>query len=348
MSDKKNNKNSFKIDRKQIGLGFFALLILILIFFLSRSLNFSSGSGKSSDEIDENYYNSSKIMRVDLNDINNIQFDLDTCDVRIEESSTNPYVEYTNLYKGDSSYEVKVDFNDKNLKLSSDIKGKELYMKNKIQIVRIFLPKNNKIQNLSGRLGAGDIKISSLNADKMDLKLESGNISFENSKLNGSIDNEIGSILVKKSDLKDCAFITSVGDIKLEDVTFKSSESFKTENGDIIVKTTDNIELFNINARLNVGNFVLGNISYRNILDGYFLDNKKDKTIDLSTKVGDILFNQGEGAVLDDEEYFTSNEDKKSKEDFETPVDQSEISSPKDGLSDKNQDNINEDNEENN
>lgn len=87
-------------------------------------------------------------MRVDLDDLKSIDFDLNTCDVRIEKSSTNPYVEYTNLYKDDNSYEVKTKFKDGNLKLSSDIKGKELYMKNKIQIVRIFYQRINLLKVL--------------------------------------------------------------------------------------------------------------------------------------------------------------------------------------------------------
>ncbi|MSS77317.1 DUF4097 family beta strand repeat protein [Anaerococcus sp. AGMB00486] len=326
--ENKKEKNKFKLDKKQIGLGLFALLILALIFFLTRNINFSRGSEKSSDEISENSYNSSKIMRVDLNDIKEIQFDLKTCDVRIEESSTNPYVEYTNLYKGDSSYEVDVNFKDGKLIISSNIKGKELYMKNKIQIVRIFLPKDSTIEKLSGSVGAGDIKISSLNVNDMDLKLESGNISFENSKLVGSVTNNVGSILVKESELKDTLFKTSIGNIRLEDSKLLSNESFTSDNGDIIIKTKDPIESFNIKAKLNIGNFVIGNVSYRNILDGYVLDNKKDKTIDLTTKVGDILFNKGEGDKIEDEEYFTSPKSNNSDENFETPVDKSEINSP--------------------
>lgn len=340
----KKEKNKFKIDKKQIGLGIFALLILGLIFLLSRNIDFSSKSGKSSEEISENSYNSSKIMRVDLNDIKEIEFDLKTCDVRIEESSTNPYVEYTNLYRDDSSYEVDVNFKDGKLKLSSNIKGKELYMKNKIQIVRIFLPKDNTINKISGRVGAGDIKISSLNVGDMDLRLESGNISFDNSKLTGSITNKVGSINVKKSELKNTKFNTSTGNIALDESKLLSDESFSSDNGDIIIKTTDPIESFNIRAKLDVGNFVIGNVSYRNILDGYVLDNKKDKTIDMTTKVGDILFNQGEGAIIEDEEYFTSPDSNASDEDFETPVDKSEITSP---INKDNADN-NDDEEENN
>ncbi|EEB35146.1 hypothetical protein ANHYDRO_02113 [Anaerococcus hydrogenalis DSM 7454] len=318
MSKNKKN-NSFKLDKKQIGIGVFALIILALIFFLSKNIDFSNNYGKSSKEINENSYNSSKIMRVDLDDLKSIDFDLNTCDVRIQKSSTNPYVEYTNLYRDDYSYEVKTKFKDGNLKLSSDIKGKELYMKNKIQIVRIFLPKNKAIESIKGRVGAGDIKISDLNCKDMDLNLESGNISFNKSKITGSVTNDVGSILFKNSEIKDTNLKTRVGNIILKDSKLKADQNLENENGDIEISTKDSIKSFNINAKLNVGNFVLGNVSYRNILDGYSTGKDKNKSLNMKTKIGDILINKGEGSVMKDEDFVTSPNE--NSNDLSTPLD---------------------------
>ncbi|MDU3198769.1 MAG: DUF4097 family beta strand repeat-containing protein [Anaerococcus hydrogenalis] len=319
--DKKNN--SFKLDKKQLIIGGCALIILVLIFLLSRNINFKNKNGKSFHEINENSYNSSKIMRVDLDDLKSIDFDLNTCDVRIEKSSTNPYVEYTNLYKDDNSYEVKTKFKDGNLKLSSDIKGKELYMKNKIQIVRIFLPKNKSIESIKGKVGAGDIKISNLNCKDIDLDLKSGNISFDKSKIIGSITNDVGSILVKNSEVSDSNFKTRVGNIILKDSKLKNDQNLESENGDIELSGEDAIKSFNINAKLNVGNFVLGNVSYRNILDGYSTGNNKKKTLNLKTKIGDILINKDEGKVMKDEEFITSPNE--ISDDSSTPLDESDL-----------------------
>lgn len=303
MSKNKKN-NSFKLDKKQIAIGFFALFVLALIFFLSRTIDFANNEGKSSKEINENSYNSSKIVRVDLDELKSIDFDLNTCDVRIQQSSTNPYVEYTNLYKDDYSYEVKTKYKNGNLKLSSDIKGKELYMKNKIQIVRIFLPKNKEIESIKARLGAGDIKISGLVCKNLDFKLESGNISFEDSKISGSVSNNVGSILIKKSELNNSNLSTKIGNIVVSDTKLLSDEKMETENGDIKIKIPESIKEFNINARLNVGNFVLGDISYRNILDGYMTGKNKKKTLNLKTDVGDILFNQKDENSIKEEEFI--------------------------------------------
>lgn len=303
MSKNKKN-NSFKLDKKQIAIGFFAMIFLALIFFLSRTIDFANNEGKSSKEINENSYNSSKIMRVDLDELKSIDFDLNTCDVRIQQSSTNPYVEYTNLYKDDYSYKVKTKYKNGNLKLSSDIKGKELYMKNRIQIVRIFLPKNKEIESIKARLGAGDIKISGLVCKNLDFKLESGNISFEDSKISGSVSNNVGSILIKKSELNNSNLSTKIGNIVVSDTKLLSDEKMETENGDIKIKIPESIKEFNINARLNVGNFVLGDISYRNILDGYMTGKNKKKTLNLKTDVGDILFNQKDENSIKEEEFI--------------------------------------------
>lgn len=319
MSKNKKN-NSFKLDKKQIAIGFFAIIVLVLIFFLSRNIDFANKEGKSSKEINENSYNSSKIMRVDLDELKTINLDLKTCDVRIQESSTNPYVEYTNLYKDDYSYEVKSKYKDGNLKLSSDIKGKELYMKNKIQIVRIFLPKNKKIDSIKLKLGAGDVKVTSLVSDDVDFKLESGNVSFENSKISGSVANNAGSILIKKSELKNSDLNTKTGNIIVTDTKLQADEKMQSQNGDIVIKTKDPLKSFNINARLDVGNFVLGNVSYRNILDGYTSGKNKKKSLDLRTNVGDILFNQSDENAIKEEEFINvsspdSNENSDSNED---------------------------------
>ena len=326
MSKNKKN-NSFKLDKKQIAIGFFAIIVLALIFFLSKNIDFSNKEGKSSKEINENSYNSSKIMRVDLDELKTINLDLKTCDVRIQESSTNPYVEYTNLYKDDYSYEVKSKYKDGNLKLSSDIKGKELYMKNKIQIVRIFLPKNKKIDSVKLKLGAGDVKVTNLVSDDLDFNLESGNISFENSKISGTVENNAGSILVKKSELKNSDLNTKTGNIIITDTKLLADEKMQSQNGDIIIKTKDPIKSFNINARLDVGNFVLGNVSYRNIIDGYTSGKNKKKSLDLRTNVGDILFNQSDENAIKEEEFINisspdSNENSDSNEDNINTIDE--------------------------
>lgn len=331
--EKKENKKTRKkkISNKTILTLSIVVCIALAAFLISSQIKKVGSGNMTSKEINENSYNSSKIMRVDLSDIKSINFDLKTTDVRIQRSTTNPYIEYTKLYRGeDNIYDVKVNIDDGNVDISSDIKGDELYMKNKIQVVRIFLPMEGAINEVKGKIGAGQVKISDLEAKNVDLTLESGSINVDNSYFNGNIKNNAGNINLLKSEMNKGSLITKSGDIHAEDIKMTNDIAFQTEIGSINIKTQDPIDKFNITAKLNVGNFILGNVSYRNIKDGYKTENKAKRKIDLKTKVGDIIFNKGEGATQEKEEIFSSPEEENSQEDKNpdeviTPVDESII-----------------------
>lgn len=283
------------------------VLIVLVIFMITQRKNDSIQNNATTSQIDENSYNQSKIMRVDLNKIKSIDFDLASSDVRIQRSNTNPYIEYTELFRGEeNAYLLDVSFQDGVLKLKSKVEGKELYMKDKIPIVRIFLPSTGGIEEIKGSIGAGDVKIDDLEVKNFDLRIKSGNISLNNGFFQGSIKNESGSIKLEKSELSNTKLTTVAGDIIIKESKLGNRLDFTTQTGDILIDSKDTIDNYNINANLEVGNFILGNISYRNIKDGYLSDNKAKNNIDLRTKIGDIVFNRGEGATMENEEYLTN------------------------------------------
>ena len=295
------------------------VLIILVIFMISSKKNSSIQNAATTSQIDENSYNQSRIMRVDLNKIKSIDFDLGSSDVRIQRSNTNPYIEYTELFRGeDNAYRLDVSFEEGVLKLKNKVEGKELYMKDKIPIVRIFLPSEGGIEEIKGTISAGDVKIDDLEVKNFDLRIKSGNISLNNGFLQGSIRNESGSINLNKSELSNTKLSTVAGDIIIKESKLGNRLDFTTSTGDILIDAKDTIDNYNINAYLEVGNFVLGNISYRNITDGYLSDNKAKNNIDLRTKIGDIVFNKGEGAKVENQEYLTN--DSKVKDDEENAL----------------------------
>lgn len=303
-----------EVNKRSLIFGIIAVVLIgLVIFMINSRKNSSIKNASTSSQIDENSYNQSRIMRVDLNQIKSIDFDLGSSDVRIQRSSTNPYIEYTQLYRGEEdAYKLDVSFEGGVLKLKSKIEGKNLYMKDKIPIVRIFLPAEGGIEEIKGSIGAGDVKIDDLEVKNFDLKIRSGNISLNNGFFQGSITNESGSISLDKSEISNTILKTTTGDIKITDSKLGNRLDFETQTGDILVNAKDKIDKYDITANLEVGNFVLGNISYRNIKDGYQSENKGANKITLRTKIGDIVFNRGEGAKLDHEEYLTN--DSKVKE----------------------------------
>lgn len=320
-TSKEEKTNSFKIleevNKRNLIFGIIGvILIALVIFMIASKKNASIQNAATTSQIDENSYNQSRIMRVDLNKIKSIDFDLGSSDVRIQRSNTNPYIEYTELFRGEeNAYKLDVSFEEGVLKLKNKVEGKELYMKDKIPIVRIFLPSEGGIEEIKGTIGAGDVKIDDLEVKNFDLKIKSGNITLNNGFFQGSITNESGSINLDKSEISNTKLSTVTGDIIIKESKLGNRLDFATSTGDILVESKNTIDNYNINAILEVGNFVLGNISYRNIKDGYQSDNKAKNNIDMRTKIGDIVFNRGEGATLENEEYLTNDTKIKDSED---------------------------------
>ncbi|WP_306483556.1 DUF4097 family beta strand repeat-containing protein [Anaerococcus sp.] len=341
----KNRRNTQKTDKKRqnilgfskkkiIGIIGLVLVLAIAIYFGTNRRGPMTNKLATTTEIDDNSYNQSRIMRVDLNKIKTINFDLGTCDVRIQRSNTNPYVEYTVLYRGEeNSYDMEVSFNEGELKLKNKVLGKELYMKDKIPIVRIFLPMEGGLDDIKGKITAGDVKITDLEVKNFDLRLDSGNVSVDNAYFQGAISNGSGSINLNKAEINNTKLETTTGNINIVDSTLGNRLDFITQTGDIIVEADKTIDNYNVNAKLSVGNFILGNISYRNIKDGYSSENDGKYKISMRTKIGDIIFNRGEGASVDKEEYIT-NESKTSTEDEEESGKDSEGESEEEETSD--------------
>lgn len=324
------SKNQGKRNRRRKKISIRNLLIAALIFvllagvlyFINKKQNTDSKDSETSEAIDQNSYNGSTIMRVDLNQVKKINIDLDVADVRIQKSNTNPYIEYTELKRGEEDvYTIDVSYENGVLNLKSNIKGKELSMKNKIQILRIFLPMDKNLEEIKANINAGDVKVSDLEVRNLDLNVKSGHISFENSFFGGSVSNEAGDITLEKSEILNTKLATNAGDIVINESKLGTRSDFSTQTGDIIINSTDSLDNYNVKANLEVGNFILGNISYRNIKDGFSKNNKAQKDISLKTKVGDITFNKGEGAILEEEEYITN---KSPRNENDEEVDQTE------------------------
>lgn len=355
--EKKSNRNKkesvkrlYAINKKNLIFGIIAVILISLVIFMIRQRkNASIQNNATTSQIDENSYNQSRIMRVDLNKIKSIDFDLGTADVRIQRSNTNPYIEYTELFRGeDNAYLLDVSFQDGVLKLKNKLEGKELYMKDKIPIVRIFLPSTGGIEEIKGTIGAGDVKIDDLEVKNFDLRIKSGNISLNNGFFQGSIKNESGSINLEKSELSNTKLTTVTGDIIIKQSKLGNRLDFTTQTGDILIEAKDTIDNYNISANLEVGNFVLGNISYRNIKDGYISDNGAKNNIDLRTKIGDIVFNRGEGATLENEEYLTNDTKIENDEDnaLERNIDRTEKENKKRKEKEEEEENLEENLEE--
>lgn len=298
MSDANNNPDKKKFSLKKVAIIIISVILLFNVLILFMNIRKSeSQTGQSKQEIDEKSYNSSKLMRVDFSFINSIKLNLKTCDVRIERSETNPYIEYTNLYRNenDSAYELETNINDGNLEVKPKISGKELNMKNKIPIIKIFVTDEDYITNLNIKLDSGNMVIKDLTIqDNTEIKVENGNISIKDSALKGRIKTVRGDIKFKNINLDNGKIETDSGNIEMKKMKLGNDVRVKTNTGNILLKSDQSISDYNLDARLDVGNFTLGNISYRNIKNGFSNKNRSQKFLSLTTGVGNIEFNKGE------------------------------------------------------
>lgn len=292
-----NRKQKKRTNKKTI---FIALLIVVFavgIFFAYKKIISSNTKTMTREEIEDNSYNRSKIMRVDLTDIKSIKVNLGTCDIKIEKSNTNPYIEYTNLYKdqSDNAYEIVANVEDGNLDIKTKVSGDKLNMKNKIQVLKIFIPEKGEIDSFEGTVEKGDLKINELATDNIDLNVKSGNIKVKSSNLKGNLSLTEGNISLENSTITDSTIENNTGNIKTNNINFDGENNLNSNTGDIIINTEDSLRNYNFEAILQVGNLKYGNIAYRNIENGFnSKESKAKKSILATTKIGDIEFNTKE------------------------------------------------------
>ena len=292
-----NRKQKKRTNKKTI---FIALLIVVFavgIFFAYKKIISSNTKTMTREEIEDNSYNRSKIMRVDLTDIKSIKVNLGTCDIKIEKSNTNPYIEYTNLYKdqSDNAYEIVANVEDGNLDIKTKVSGDKLNMKNKIQVLKIFIPEKGEIDSFEGTVEKGDLKINELATDNIDLSVKSGNIKVKSSNLKGNLSLTEGNISLENSTITDSTIENNTGNIKTNNINFDGENNLNSNTGDIIINTEDSLRNYNFEAILQVGNLKYGNIAYRNIENGFnSKESKAKKSILATTKIGDIEFNTKE------------------------------------------------------
>ncbi|MCI5839242.1 MAG: DUF4097 family beta strand repeat-containing protein [Peptoniphilaceae bacterium] len=310
-------KEKINLKSKNILVILLALILLFAVIFFIKSIISGSKGISQIEEVDENSYDSSKVMRIDLSDIKSIKLNLKTADLRVEKTDTNPYIEYTNLYKKDkdNAYELKAKINDGNLDISTKVTGKELNMKNKIQILKIYLPKDSSLSKFKGKIGSGNAIVEEMLANNVDFIIDSGNMTFKDSTISGDLTAKAGDIKFDNAAFNTGLIKTDVGNIKIKDSEFGSDVEIESNIGDIDVSLNDEIKNYEFKAFLNVGNFRIGNISYRNIKNGFSKKSearhKDTKYLTLTTNVGNITFNKNE--VIEKTTEDEKSTDKKGK-----------------------------------
>lgn len=120
--------------------------------------------------------------------------------------------------------------------------------------VTLSLPKGTKLSTLKGDSSLGDVSLSGLNVQKLDLSLSAGGLTINNSTIdNGSLSNSLGDINLNQSKLADSTIKLSSGSINSQQLTLTGDIHIDNSLGDVqlnLVKDSLNTLSFDLETSL--------------------------------------------------------------------------------------------------
>lgn len=120
--------------------------------------------------------------------------------------------------------------------------------------VTLSLPKGTKLSTLKGDSSLGDVSLSGLNVQKLDLSLSAGGLTINNSTIdNGSLSNSLGDINLNQSKLADSTIKLSSGSINSQQLTLTGDIHIDNSLGDVqlnLVKESLNTLSFDLETSL--------------------------------------------------------------------------------------------------
>lgn len=120
--------------------------------------------------------------------------------------------------------------------------------------VTLSLPKGTKLSTLKGNSSLGDVSLSGLNVQKLELSLSAGGLTINNSTIdNGSLSNSLGDINLNQSKLADSTIKLSSGSINSQQLTLSGDINIDNSLGDIqlnLVKESLNTLSFDLETSL--------------------------------------------------------------------------------------------------
>jgi len=120
--------------------------------------------------------------------------------------------------------------------------------------VTLSLPKGTKLSTLKGNSSLGDVSLSGLNVQKLELSLSAGGLTINNSTIdNGSLSNSLGDINLNQSKLADSTIKLSSGSINSQQLTLTGDIHIDNSLGDVqlnLVKESLNTLSFDLETSL--------------------------------------------------------------------------------------------------
>lgn len=158
------------------------------------------------------------------------------------------------------------DGNEKITVTQPDAESKEVNYKRNVNCkLTMTVPKDVEISDFNVVLNIGDLNVSNISAENMDVNVDIGDANIENCK-------------IRKGYIE-----AAMGDVDIEDSSFDEFE-ITADMGDIDIGSKGSLEKYMIDANVDVGSL---SINGKNRHNEYYQDGKKGKlTVDAS--MGDV------------------------------------------------------------
>lgn len=126
----------------------------------------------------------------------------------------------------------------------------------------IVVPENVSFTDLNITLYLGDLDMTDVKADRVELNLDLGDLDVENCNVGTFTTNmDMGDTTIKKTELKNADINASMGDIEVTDSEFKDMK-LTADMGEITVKSAVSLDDYRIDADVSMGDVKVNGKNY--------------------------------------------------------------------------------------
>lgn len=310
---------------KSVVLVFGIIVIIILSYHSELKLKYVENNLIKGSKSNKNIEMINKTSN--LNTFNNIDIDVNISNIQIIPSDTFKidvkYREDENEIKYEvinKTLVVKQAKDENDLKLDTTIPKKEFR-----GYVKIYINKNIHIDNMNLDTYISEININEIKINKLNIDCQIGQIDLDNIHISNKleIENEMGNINIKESEIYQANLIVGSGDLNTESCNINSidiyndvgniklnnskikekliiasklgnidicgflfgSTKISSENGDVKIKILEAEKNYNYSIECNLGKFNLNGKKYNKRL---IVDNGKEYNIDITCNIGNV------------------------------------------------------------
>lgn len=191
----------------------------------------------------------------DLESFTELQLNMNVVDLKIVTGEKFAY-----SYNGMDNLEPTINVENGKLIVKQDVKGNNHKLECDFVLV---VPEGTELDKIDVMVNAGDLKFEGISAKEFKVKANAGDLDFKNClSENADINADAGNLDLIGCDFKSGKVQAAAGDIKVDNIKFENLEVL-VNMGDIDVSLPDKLEMYTINASVDLGGLEVNNKDYK-------------------------------------------------------------------------------------